>query len=56
MKEYERLLADSPAWAARAAALSAKVRDLSEFLDSLGPVAERHPVVGAGRRTTTPAT
>ncbi|MGH3253068.1 MAG: (Fe-S)-binding protein, partial [Trebonia sp.] len=44
MKEYERLFADSPTWAARAAALSAKVRDLAEFLDSLGPVAERHPV------------
>ena len=44
MKEYERLFADSPEWAARAAALSAKVRDLAEFLDSLGPVAERHPV------------
>ena len=44
MKEYELLFADSPAWAERAAALSAKVRDLSEFLDSLGPVAERHPV------------
>jgi glycolate oxidase iron-sulfur subunit len=44
MKEYERLFADSPAWAARAAALSAKVRDLAEFLDALGPAAERHPV------------
>jgi glycolate oxidase iron-sulfur subunit len=44
MKEYERLFADSPAWAERAAALSAKVRDVAEFLDSLGPVAERHPV------------
>jgi glycolate dehydrogenase iron-sulfur subunit len=44
MKEYELLFADSPEWAERAAALSAKVRDLSEFLDSLGPVAERHPV------------
>jgi glycolate oxidase iron-sulfur subunit len=44
MKEYERLFADSPAWAERAAALSAKVRDLAEFLDALGPVAERHPV------------
>ena len=44
MKEYERLLADSPDWAERAAALSAKVRDLAEFIDSLGPVAERHPV------------
>jgi glycolate oxidase iron-sulfur subunit len=44
MKEYERLFADSPSWAERAAALSAKVRDLAEFLDALGPVAERHPV------------
>jgi glycolate oxidase iron-sulfur subunit len=44
MKEYERLFADSPRWARRAAALSAKVRDLAEFLDELGPVAQRHPV------------
>ena len=44
MKEYERLFADSPDWARRAAALSAKVRDLAEFLDALGPVAPRHPV------------
>jgi glycolate oxidase iron-sulfur subunit len=44
MKEYELLLADFPEWAARAAALSAKVRDLAEFLDALGPAAERHPV------------
>jgi glycolate oxidase iron-sulfur subunit len=48
MKEYERLLAgaDGPdsGWAARAAALSGKVRDLSEFLAGLGPVARRHPL------------
>ncbi|HEY6495261.1 MAG TPA: heterodisulfide reductase-related iron-sulfur binding cluster [Trebonia sp.] len=44
MKEYERLFADSPSWSARAAALSAKVRDLAEFLDALGPAAPRHPV------------
>ncbi len=44
MKEYERLFADSPAWASRARALSSKVRDLAEFLDALGPVAERQPV------------
>jgi glycolate oxidase iron-sulfur subunit len=49
MKEYERLFAGSPewaesAWSVRAAALSAKVRDLAEFLDALGPAAERHPV------------
>ena len=43
----ERLLGGrggSPAWAARAAAMSAKVRDFSEFLAELGPVAERHPL------------
>ena len=44
MKEYELLFAGSPEWAGRAAALSAKVRDLAEFLDALGPAAERHPV------------
>jgi glycolate oxidase iron-sulfur subunit len=44
MKEYERLFAGSPAWAARAAALSSRVRDLAEFLDQLGPAAVRHPV------------
>ena len=49
MKEYADLLADDPAWAARAAALSAKVRDFAEFLAGLfetsgGPVAARHPL------------
>jgi len=44
MKEYARLLSDEPEWADRAAALSSRVRDLAEFLDSLGPVATRHPV------------
>ena len=43
MKEYERLLAGT-GWAARAAALSARVRDLSEFLAELGPAARRHPL------------
>lgn len=43
LKEYGHLLADDPAWAARAQAFSAKVRDLSEtlvaagFVDRLGP-------------------
>jgi glycolate oxidase iron-sulfur subunit len=41
MKEYAHLLADDPGWADRAAALSAKVRDLTEFLVDLGPVASR---------------
>jgi glycolate oxidase iron-sulfur subunit len=49
MKEYAEILADDPAWADRAVALSAKVRDFSEFLAELferagGPVAPRHPV------------
>jgi glycolate oxidase iron-sulfur subunit len=44
MKEYERLLASDDAWTPRAAALSGRVRDLTEFLVELGPVAPRHPV------------
>ena len=36
--------AEAAAWSARAALLSAKVRDFSEFLDELGPVAARRPV------------
>ena len=49
MKEYAELLADDPAWADRAAALSAKVRDFAEFLAGLfessgGPAAPRHPL------------
>jgi glycolate oxidase iron-sulfur subunit len=45
MKEYGRLLADDPRWAGPAAALAAKVRDVTEFLVELGePLAERHPL------------
>jgi glycolate oxidase iron-sulfur subunit len=44
MKEYERLLSGDPDWAGRAAALSGRVRDLSEFLAELGPAAPRHPL------------
>jgi len=44
MKEYADLLADEPAWAARAAALSAEVADFSEFLAGLGPAATRRPL------------
>ncbi len=36
-KEYGHLLHDDPAWAARAAAFAAKVRDVSEMLASAGP-------------------
>jgi glycolate oxidase iron-sulfur subunit len=44
MKEYGELLRDDPAYAERAAAFAAKVRDLSEVLVELGPVAPRHPL------------
>jgi glycolate oxidase iron-sulfur subunit len=46
MKEYGELLADDPAWADRAAAFSAKVRDVSEVLaDALSDSrAPRHRV------------
>ena len=53
MKEYERLFGHVPepggqvegaAWASRAAALSARVKDLAEFLAELGTAAPRHPV------------
>jgi len=41
MKEYGHLLAGDPDWASRAEAFSASVRDFSEFLAELGPVAPR---------------
>jgi glycolate oxidase iron-sulfur subunit len=41
MKEYEHLLAGEPGWAERAAAISGRVRDFSEFLAELEPVAPR---------------
>jgi glycolate oxidase iron-sulfur subunit len=44
LKEYGTLLADDPAYARRAEAFCAKVRDLSEVLVELGPVAPRHPL------------
>jgi glycolate dehydrogenase iron-sulfur subunit len=44
MKEYAELLADDPAYADRARAVAEKVRDVSEVLDELGPVATRHPL------------
>ncbi|MDA0221186.1 MAG: glycolate oxidase subunit GlcF [Proteobacteria bacterium] len=37
LKEYGHLLAQDPAWAERAAALSAQARDISELLDELVP-------------------
>ncbi len=44
MKDYAELLADDPRYAARAAALAGQVRDLSELLVELGPVAPRRPL------------
>lgn len=46
MKEYGELLADDPAWADRAAAFAAKVRDISEVVDETlaDPRARRHPL------------
>ena len=44
MKEYGRLLRDDPKYAERAAAFSAKVRDVSELLAELEPMAPRHPI------------
>jgi glycolate oxidase iron-sulfur subunit len=44
MKEYGRLLRDDPQYAERATAFSAKVRDVSELLAELPPVAPRHPI------------
>jgi len=41
MKGYARLLADDPRWARPAAELAAKVRDVTELIDELGPVAPR---------------
>ena len=40
---------EAASWSARAALLSARVRDFSEFLDELGPVAARRPVPVRGR-------
>jgi len=44
MKEYGDLLADDPAWAERARAVSARVRDVSELLAATGPKPAAGPV------------
>lgn len=38
MKEYGHLLRDEPEWSERAQTVSAKVRDISELLASVGPI------------------
>ena len=44
LKEYPRLLQHDPAYKAKAEKFSERVRDISEVLTELGPVAERHPL------------
>ncbi len=44
LKEYGHQLRDEPGWPERAEQLAAKVRDVTELLDELGPVAARHPL------------
>lgn len=44
LKEYGHLLRDDPAYAEKAKAFSAKVRDISELLASQPPRAPRHPI------------
>ncbi|MGZ4532994.1 MAG: glycolate oxidase subunit GlcF [Mycobacteriaceae bacterium] len=44
MKDYAHLLRDDPAYSRRAQSFTDKVRDVSELLVELGPVALRHPL------------
>jgi glycolate oxidase iron-sulfur subunit len=44
LKDYGHLLSDDPAWAERAAAFSAKVRDVTELLVEFEPRTARHPL------------
>ena len=44
LKEYGYLLRDDPVYVDRARAFSARVRDVSEFLGELDPIATRHPI------------
>ena len=44
LKQYGHILADDPVYSAKAKALSAKCRDISELLAELEPRAPRHPL------------
>jgi glycolate oxidase iron-sulfur subunit len=44
MKAYGSMLAGDPKYAARAAAFSAKIKDITEFLDELGMTAPMKPI------------
>ncbi len=54
MKDYGRLLDDDPEWAERAAAFSAKVRDVTELLAGVEPRAPRHPITVGDTPTSGP--
>jgi glycolate oxidase iron-sulfur subunit len=49
VRAYDHLFHDDPAWADRAKAFAAKVRDVSEFLAEIGP---KEPTVPIRRRLT----
>ena len=49
MKEYGHLLADDPLWSARAAAVSTRVRDVTELLAEAGPDGRRTAAAGPNR-------
>jgi glycolate oxidase iron-sulfur subunit len=44
LKDFGRLFEKDPEWSSRAAAFSAQVRDITEFLASIPRVATRHPI------------
>jgi len=44
LKDYVHLLKDDPAWAERAARFSARVKDVTEYLQALGPLPMPYPV------------
>jgi glycolate oxidase iron-sulfur subunit len=44
LKQYGELFAGDSAWSARAQTLAEKVRDITEFLAGIEPVAVRHPI------------
>lgn len=48
MREYGRLLAEDPAWAARAEAFGARVRDFSEYLTEIVPPARLQDALAGG--------
>jgi glycolate oxidase iron-sulfur subunit len=54
LKEYSELLADDAEWSERAAALTAKVRSFSEFVEEHGGLAAVRPLADAAAATPEP--